>query len=88
MESLSAGLYVWESVQILFFLGSVEVGPGRLTLGLEMSCCDAERVMLISIPPRRRMLPSEAEPGAGRAALALHTMAAATTAAQPMRVTR
>jgi len=85
IEVLSAGLYCWDNDQIFSFLGSLETGPGRFTFGFEMSCCEAERVIATSRPPRRRIEPSDAELGSGAAALALQTVAAAITAAPAVR---
>jgi hypothetical protein len=51
MESLSAGLYCDDKVQIFFCMALSVGGPGRLTLGLDMSCCEAERVR-DPCPPR------------------------------------
>lgn len=51
MLSLSTGLYALESCQIFSLRESLVAGPGRLTSGLDMSCCDAERVILTPVEP-------------------------------------
>jgi len=56
MDVLSAGLYDDERDQIFFEMASSPAGPGRFTLGLDISCCDADRVSWGPCPPRRERL--------------------------------
>ena len=81
MDVLSAGLYCAESDQIFLAVALSPAGPGRFTLGLDRSCCEAERVSVAPWPPRRDRFVRLSVTDAGRGAAHAELAVASTTAA-------